>query len=386
MSAATASPEHAGGRRRAALVNHAPGSAADAVSLADVRQLHEDRSPESRSAFARKFGRQYERLQDGDTRALTNAILELLIRDVETQVRQALAETVASSPALPRAAANALARDDIAVARPILEHSPVLTDDDLQDIVRTQAMQHLFAIAGRARLSERLSASLAAAGDATVVKRMISNAGALLSSEALASVNQAYQDDREVQEHLARRPALPFELVDQMVASIGRRLEWELIAARRMRADDARQLMQAVRDKATLNLVTRGRGDQSIEREQSEAMARGELTPERVLDHLRDGQVRHVEFALALLTAADFAAVRQMLYGNDKRRIAALCIRAGFATPHYATLRMTLDLVEQGVANKGRDAVYSNDMMRYIQLQYDQLRADAQLVESLFQG
>jgi uncharacterized protein (DUF2336 family) len=131
-------PSPAVGRRRAQLVESgARAASAQALSLADVRALEEDPSPASRAALAAKFGRQYDRLLEGDTRPLAEAVLELLVRDLDKTVRQALAEAVAASPNLPHAIARRLARDELEVARPILERSPVLSDDDLAEIGRS---------------------------------------------------------------------------------------------------------------------------------------------------------------------------------------------------------------------------------------------------------
>src|SRR5262245_48706449 len=140
-------PSPRAGRRRAQLIeNGARGASVHALSLADVRALEGDPSP---AALAAKFGRQYDHLVEGDTRSLAEAVLELLVRDLEKNVRQALAEAVAASANLPHSVATRLARDDFEVARSILQCSPVLTDEDLSEIVRTHAMQYALAVAGR---------------------------------------------------------------------------------------------------------------------------------------------------------------------------------------------------------------------------------------------
>ena len=74
---------------------------------------------------------------------------------------------------------------------------------------------------------------------------------------------------------------------------------------------------------------------------------------------LRDGEIARVEAGLALLADIDLPRVRQLLYGMDKRGLAALCARAGFGAPHYVALRMALDLAEQGVegADPGADVL-----------------------------
>jgi uncharacterized protein (DUF2336 family) len=377
------------GRRRAQLLRGAdqPGPAdartappAQALSLADVEELRSNPSTGTRAALAAKFGRQYDSLIEGGTRSLAESVLLLLVRDLEKSVRQALAETVAASPQLPHAIAMRMARDEIEVARLVLERSPVLGDDDLAEIVRTHAMQYALAVAGREHLSEYLSEIVADAGDAEVIARLVGNAGAQISIETLTRMAEDYREDRGIQDRLVRRPALPYELVDRMVAEIGERLEWELVRKRRMTSEEARQLMAATRERATINIVAREHGERSLERELRERLTIGELGPEQLLTYLRDGEISRFEAGIALLADIDLRRARQLLYGVDRRGLAALAARAGFATPHYVALRMTLDLAERGVKGTAPHAPYGEDTMRFIQDQYEQIRTDPALI------
>ena len=354
------------------------------LSVSDVRELRRNPSAAARAALAAKFGRQYDSLVEGGTRSLADSLLELLVRDMEKSVRQTLAETLAASPNLPHEIATRMAHDDIEVARPLLEHSPVLSDQDLAEIVRTHTMQYALAVAGREHLSEYLSDVVFEAGDAEVITRLAGNAGARISLETLTRMTDDYRNDRNVQERLVRRPALPYELVDRMVAEIGERLEWELVRKRRMTADEARHLMAATRDRATLNIVAREHGERSVERELRERLTVGELGTEELLIYLRDGEINRFEAGIALLADADPRRARQLLYGVDRRGLAALAVRAGFGTPHYVALRMTLDLAERGVKRAARDAPYGDDTMRFIQDQYEQIKADPALVGQWF--
>ena len=370
-------PSPRAGRRRAQLIeNGARAASVQALSLADVRALEGDPSPASRAALAAKFGRQYDHLVDGDTRSLAEAVLELLVRDVERNVRQALAEAVAASANLPHKVATRLARDEFEVARAILQCSPVLSDEDLSEIVRTHAMQYALAVAGREHLSEWLSDVLANTSEPEVVAALTGNPGAQLSVATLRRIAEDYRDDRAIQDRLIRRPALPYELVDQLVTAIGERLEWELIQQRRISKTEARQLMAAARDRATLSIVTREHGEKSIERELRHRFTTGELVPEDIVAFLRDGAIAKVEAGFALLADIDGPRVRQLLYGMDKRGLAALCARAGFGAPHYIAIRMALDLAEQGMEGTDPEPTYSAETITFVQQQYDQIRGD----------
>ncbi len=63
------------------------------------------------------------------------AILETLAKDVEQQVRRALARHVESCAVLPPALARAIAEDVEAIALPFIRMSPALTDADLLAVI-----------------------------------------------------------------------------------------------------------------------------------------------------------------------------------------------------------------------------------------------------------
>ena len=75
-------PSPVAGRRRAQLVAHGAKAAAEQrLSKSDVQALQNDPSPASRGALAAKFGRLYDQLVEGRTRALAEAVLQLLVKD-----------------------------------------------------------------------------------------------------------------------------------------------------------------------------------------------------------------------------------------------------------------------------------------------------------------
>ena len=100
-------PGELAGRRRAQLLQGDPRAIAGAapsagvghrLSVADVHELRSNPSVGARAALAAKFGRQYDSLVEAETRPLAEAVLQLLVKDLEKSVRQTLAETLAASP------------------------------------------------------------------------------------------------------------------------------------------------------------------------------------------------------------------------------------------------------------------------------------------------
>lgn len=124
--------------------------------------------------------------QDKAKRA-TYTALEFLARDEMTRVRQLLAETLKDVADAPADIIKALAHDtEIEVSGPILEHSPVLTDEDLVEIINTgPAAGGLNAISRREALSETVSDAIVDTKDVGAIADLLGNTSAQIREETL---------------------------------------------------------------------------------------------------------------------------------------------------------------------------------------------------------
>jgi len=375
----------AGGRRRQMLLGQPAPPACPETRLgpADVAALGRDPSPAQRAKIAEKLGRSLAELNREADARLVEAVLELLVHDVAEEVRKALAEAIATSSEVPPSIVRRLASDEIEVAKPVLEQSPLLTDEDLIRIVRTHAMQYALAVAGRSQLSEAVSDVLVDTGDSSVVARLVGNAGARLRQETLRRVVTEFADERAVRDRLVRRPELSFELVDRLVRVIAERLEWELVATHRLSMEQAQAIVRAARERSAIDLVARDHGDRQRERHLRERFQAGELGHEDLLAMLRDGDVAGFEIGVALHAREPVARVRKLLYDPDRRRLAAICIRAGFPVAHYVLVRMAIEFAEAAVDGKPPRTEYGPETIRFLQEQYQRLQARPDAVAEL---
>ena len=366
--------------------HNADEASAQHLSASDVAALRGDHSPEGRAAVAVKFGRQFDQLIGSADRDLSLAVLQLLVRDVAKEVRQSLAQAIAESPELPAAVALRLVQDEFEVARPVLERSPVLSDDVLVDVVRTNAMQYALAVAGRERISEAVSEALVETRHQPVVLRLLGNAGAALSRRTTERVLEDHKSDKEVEARLIRRPELPHEVVERLVGMIGDRLEWSLIRERKMPPEQARNLMQAVRERAAIGITAREHSDRHVAQGLRQRYDADQLSHDELLRRLKEGDVASLEIGLALHARLSTSHARKLIYNSDRRHMAALCIAAGFSTPHYVTLRMALDLAEAALGTGAKAPSYNAETIRYLQLQYERLGRDEVKMRELVRG
>ncbi len=363
-----------------------PGLKVAKITPEDVRRLQADPSPETRSGFAGKFGQQYDDFVASGSEEFAGAILQFLAKDIDATVRQALTESIAESANLPPSLTVELACDDIEIARPILERSPVLKDEWLAEIVRNRSMQYGVAVAGRDAISEDLVDVLINSGESDVVMRLLTNDGAQISDKALCLLAKDYQDNDEIQDRLAQRPDLPAELVDHLLDAIGEKLEWDLVADRSMDPGEAKRLVAATKARTAATLAKQHKIEKATLRSMHERMATGELSALDILSFLRDGDVERFEASLATMAKLDTVKTRRLLYNMDKRCVAVLCLRAGLGTPQYMAVRMALDLAEKGVGEVHATRVkYSSDTVRFVQQQYERIRKDKKLIRQMLQ-
>ncbi len=104
-------------------------------------------------------------LSDDDRAAAEGALL-MLLDDASPLVRQAMAQVFARAPSAPPAIVQALSVDQPCVSLPVLEHSPLLIDADLVDIVATGNSELQCAVARRINLPISICAAIAEVGSA----------------------------------------------------------------------------------------------------------------------------------------------------------------------------------------------------------------------------
>src|SRR3954470_15846761 len=104
-------------------------------------------------------------LSEDDRLAAEGALL-MLLDDASPLVRQAMAEVFCRSHDAPAAIVQALAIDQPSVSLPVLEHSPLLIDADLVDIVATGNDEMQCAVARRCQLPPSVCAAIAEVGSA----------------------------------------------------------------------------------------------------------------------------------------------------------------------------------------------------------------------------
>lgn len=179
----------------------------------------------------------------------TIEVLEILANDQLAQVRQILSETLKDIATVPRQVICALARDgEIAVARPVLEFSPLLTDDDLLEIIRGSAPTGaVSAISRRAGIGEAVSDAIHQSGESAAVAELLANPSAQIREETLDRIIEDAADVPEWHPPLVARPILPKGAAARIARYVAESLLAKLTQRQDLDAETAAEVEAVVR-------------------------------------------------------------------------------------------------------------------------------------------
>ena len=229
-------------------------------------------------------------LSEDDRTAAEGALL-MLLDDPSPLVRQAMAEVFARSDAAPAAIVRALSVDQPSVALPILEHSPLLIDADLVDIVATGNCQTQCAIARRANLPAPVCAAIAEVGSPSAALELIENAYAELAPFSWDRIVERHGHLAAIRESMLVLEDLPVATRIALVAKLSDTLAQFVVAKNWSSADRAARISGEARERSTLNIATRARDDdmQGLVRH---LRATGQLTAGLILRALLSSNTR----------------------------------------------------------------------------------------------
>jgi uncharacterized protein (DUF2336 family) len=143
-------------------------------------------------------------------------ILRLLVDKVEANIRRHIADYLAERSDAPRDLICSLAKDDIAVAYPVLSHSTVLRVEDLLEIADECSQRHRQAIAVRAHISQAVTDRLVARDEIEVLTTLICNETADLSDSTMQHLVERSLEIEAFREPLTHRKEMTGVLARRM--------------------------------------------------------------------------------------------------------------------------------------------------------------------------
>src|SRR3954447_26999967 len=195
-----------------------------------------------------------------EDRAAAEGALLMQLDDASPLVRQAMAEVFARSTEAPAAIVQALSLDQPSVALPVREHSPLLIDADLVDIVATGNSEMQCAIARSVHLPAAVCTAIAEVGTPAAALELIENPYAELAPVSWDRIVERHGHLAAIRESMLVLEDLPAATRLALVAKLSDTLAQFVVARNWLSADRATRIASEARERGTINVASRSRG------------------------------------------------------------------------------------------------------------------------------
>lgn len=254
--------------------------------------------------------------------ALVTSILTKLLAEIETTLRQNLAEELAELSDVPHDLISLLANDEIDVARPILFKSHLLQEPDLIEIIQNRSKEHLLVIAERDDISPIISDLLINYGDEDVVSHLIENGDAEISRESMEYLVEESKRIDRFQEPLIARHDIPADLAHKMFWWVSAALRRHIL--QNFEIDELElneKIISAAKTEYSYDVSAKSsHADKLV----AELADRNDLTDRFLVQTLRSKQVRLFITGLAFKASLPYLTISRFIYDPNAEALAVV--------------------------------------------------------------
>jgi uncharacterized protein (DUF2336 family) len=317
-----------------------------ALTDEDIRLLVKGQSADDRAVAAHKICRHIEGGGSDLTpeeREQAYDILRIMAADAAELVRRALAVTLKSSPMVPHDVALKLAKDVDSVALPILNFSPVFTDQDLCEIVRVGGPIRQVAIASRPMLSENVTTTIVEHGVEKAVQTACANDNASFADRTLQTVVERFARSEAVLTAVAYRQALPLAVTEKLITVVSDQLRDHLVNHHALTPQMALQIAMGSRERATVDLVDQAGRTPDVKSFVGHLHKAQRLSPSLLLRALAHGHMTFFEWGVAELAGVPHHRTWLMVHDAGPLGLKAIYDRAGLPARLFGAFRAGVD-------------------------------------------
>jgi uncharacterized protein (DUF2336 family) len=311
----------------------------------DIRTLIKGPTDEDRAHAAHKICRCIDEAElSAEERAHAESIIAIMAQDAAVLVRRALSVALKNSPKLPREVANRLARDIETIALPVILNSPMLSDADLVEIVRSCPPAKQLAVASRETLSTSVTGALAAFAAPEAVQRALANDNAAFDVEGLDTALERFSDVSSITAAMVHRNELPLAITEKLVSLVAGEVFDHLVNNHELPPQIAIDLAMGARERVTIDIVEQAARQQDIGRFVQQLNLNGRLSPSLLMRGLCLGHIEFVEHAMAELAGMAHANIWLMIHDSGPFGLKAAFDRAGLPPRLFPSFRAAIDV------------------------------------------
>jgi hypothetical protein len=303
------------------------------LAFSSFRVLRGNADGMERSELFRNMGQLFShvsgRCSDEQVAQYDNVLCQLA-ELVEVEARAFVAAILAPLERAPGTAVVRLANDDIEVARPLLQFSTVLSDDDLIEIVNNKSEDHRVAIAGRRDVTERVGEAIVDQGEQASVVQLVRNDSAKLAGFTLEKLIQRAAQDDEIAHDLRERRDIDWIAIRDEVSEAGRKVLETLSLVESKPAPDTMGTVSAVVFNRIRNRAGFSAPEWKVAWYQVKALNDRQQLDQRALARFaRFGYGHHTAAALAVMLSVPPNVFVKWLATQDYNAVTVACKAVG---------------------------------------------------------
>jgi uncharacterized protein (DUF2336 family) len=272
-------------------------------------------------------------------RELMREILRRLTRDVEMAIRIALAQRLADDASVPHDLILLLVDDSIEVARPLILHSPLLSENDALRLIAQASVAHQEAVAGRPNIGVPVTDALTHSDAESVLLALVRNATAKISDTGYKNLVDKSRAYEHLQEPLIKRPDMPMDLANNMCNWVSDALKVYIQNNYHM----APRRVDVALSEANTVLKSEPAGPKDPPADSAQKLIEklavsGQLKAGFLMRVLSQGQIDLFDLAFCRLLDVELDRFRAFFYQDGVRLVALACRAAGIDKSVFATV------------------------------------------------
>lgn len=307
--------------------------------LAEIEALSNETSSDKRRQVLNRVADLFlitnEQQSQDDVKAF-GTVMDRIAYELEVEARAELSERLCEIDKAPRDLVRKLATDSISVARPVLERSRVLTDDDLIQIARTKGQTHLQAISKRPTLSTPLTDVIVERGENEVLIEVTRNKGAQFSTGGLGVLAEKARQNGDLLTALGSRADLPQNLMTEIKQRVAQRIKQEM-GGKYSPSDMADVDTMIDKTAANLDIDSFKKSNADI----AERANAKKLSEEDLVALAKAGRLSETVHALSILTGLEHRMISHCFLKAEITALGIVCKANGFKSQTYLAFIQT---------------------------------------------
>nr|WP_273543376.1 DUF2336 domain-containing protein [Sneathiella sedimenti] len=218
------------------------------------------------------------------------------------------------------------------VASPILEYSPLLSDNDLLEIMASGiAAGALPAVARRPNLSEDVSDAVVAQLEVPAISTLLANPSAKIREETLDQIMDQAESVEPLHEPLVMRLNLSLRAMRRISGFVASSLVEKLVSRNNLPPATEKELKNIVRGRIEKTREFTPASEEGSQTRAEKLFADGKLDEEAIADAVDLKDQEFVVTALSLKTKYSSKTVNAMLVSRNGKVVTSLCWKAGLS-------------------------------------------------------